>query len=246
MEQKKLLELFAGSCSYGKVAMRKGMKVLSIDKFIECDITCGVEEITEEMILENLGYPDMIVASPTCSAWSKTGWFNHWDSKIYSRADVFKAKTEYALESVEMVRKTIQIFSWFRKAKFFMENPEGMLYKHPVIGTFVDLDLSEDLRREKVTYCQYGFNYMKPTHIWTNSKSWKPRPFCKNGDTCHTSVPRGGKLSGVMNSKDSFSRSVIPKQLCEEIIDSLGAPELTAVPGGSGLIPGEQFEIDLS
>lgn len=218
MQKRKLLELFAGACSYGKVAAKMNYEVLSVDKFVEVDLTCGIEDLTKEMILEHLGTPDVIVASPTCSVWSKTGWFNHWDSKVYKRSGCFKGKTPYANESVEMVRKTIEIFSWFPEATFFMENPEGLLWLHPVIGSFVNYNLADHLRREKVTYCQYGFGYMKPTHIWTNSKTWIPRPHCKNGDPCHTSSPRGGKISGVMGQKDSFIRSVIPKELCTEIL----------------------------
>jgi len=217
----KLLELQSGAESYGKVARRMGIKVLSVDKYIETDLTMGVEELTKKHISDNLGEPTIIVASPTCSVWSKTGWFNHWDTAAYRNAGVFKPKTDYADESVEMVRKTIEIFSWYPNAEFFMENPEGMLYLHPVIGKFVDYGLADHLRRVKVTYCRYGFSYMKPTHIWTNSKKWISRPPCNNGDNCHTSVPRGMRASGVMGSKDSFIRSVIPRELCEEILQSV-------------------------
>jgi hypothetical protein len=99
-----------------------------------------------------LGTPDIIVASPTCSVWSKTGWFNYWDTTIYRNSGVFHPKKPYANESIEMVRKTIEVFSWFPEAVFFMENPEGMLYLHPVIGKFVDYGLSNHLRRETNTH----------------------------------------------------------------------------------------------
>lgn len=61
---------------------------------------------------------------------------------------------------------------------------------------------------------------MKPTDIWTNSKTWIPKPMCKNGDTCHESAPRWSR-TGTQWLKGSKERSVIPEKLCEEIILSL-------------------------
>ena len=208
-----------------------GMKVLSVDRDVEVDLTIPIEDLTREMIVHYLdGEPDVIVASPVCSAWSKAGWFNHWDTKIYARAEIFVPKSPMATQSIEMVRKTIEIFSWFRSATYFMENPEGMLYKHPVIGNFVDYGLGNDLRREKVTYCKYGFDYMKPTHIWTNSKVWIPRPFCRNGDVCHTSVGRNDQGKGLKGKKDSFIRSVIPRELCIEILSTIDPAAAKLMP----------------
>lgn len=59
---------------------------------------------------------------------------------------------------------------------------------------------------------------MKPTDIWTNHPDPKFRPMCHNGDPCHIAAPRGAK-TGTQGLKGSKERSVIPKALCEHIVD---------------------------
>lgn len=210
-----VLELFSGSKMFSNSAKELGHMVLSVDKFIESDLKIGIEEVTKEGIENNLGVPDLIWASPVCSAWSKTGWFHYWNSTIYSRSRKFLPKHPFAAESIEMVRKTIEIFSWFPNSIFFMENPEGLLYRHPVINNFSRYNL--EIIRHNITYCQYGDTVRKPTHIWTNSNVWRPRKPCKNGDFCHIEAPRGTQ-KGTRSKRNSFNRSIIPKDLCFEIL----------------------------
>lgn len=213
----KVLELFAGSRSFGKVAELLGMEVFSVDKFIEdnMDLVCGVEDLTKDQIVELFGVPDIIWASPVCTVWSKTSWYYYWDRSAYRNGE-FRAKKAFALESVEMVRKTIEIFSWFPDAVFFMENPEGLLMKHPVLNGLKDLS-PENIKRHKVSYCQYGALVRKPTHLWTNCQRFIPRPHCNEGDRCHLPSPKGSK-TGVRQLKNNYDRSIVPAQLCFEIL----------------------------
>ena len=76
----------------------------------------------------------------------------------------------------------------------------------------------QSLPRYTVTYCQYGDTRMKPTDIWTNHPNPQFKPMCKNGDLCHVPAPRGSK-TGTQGLKNSRERSVIPKQLCQHIVD---------------------------
>jgi hypothetical protein len=96
---------------------------------------------------------------------------------------------------------------------FFIENPRGMLRKMPFMQQF---------KRHTIWYCQYGDDRAKPTDIWTNSLTWIPRPICHNGnkDCHHQAAPRGSK-TGTQGKKGSYERSIIPEQLCLEIIKSL-------------------------
>ena len=96
---------------------------------------------------------------------------------------------------------------------FFIENPRGM----PRKMTFM-----KEFKRQTIWYCQYGDDRAKPTDIWTNSTDWIPRPQCKNGNpNCHHQrAPRGSK-TGTQGRKGSYERSIIPQDLCIEILNSI-------------------------
>ncbi len=218
---KSALELFSGSRSFGKQAELMGFNVLSVDKFVNerHNLLMDVGDLTRSMIVKLIGVPSVIWASPVCSAWSKIGWFSHWDTNYYKQYNEFKPKTKFAFESVQMVRNTIKIFSWFPDAVVFMENPEGMLFKHPVINELHQL--YPEISRLTVTYCQYGFNVRKPTHIWTNSKSFFPKPVCGYSNDCHDNSPRGSSSGGVLGLKNDYERSKIPPLLIRDLLLSV-------------------------
>lgn len=44
------------------------------------------------------------------------------------------------------------------------------------------------------------------------------KPTCKNGDPCHEPAPRVSK-TGTQGLKNAKLRAVIPKKLCEHIVD---------------------------
>ena len=95
---------------------------------------------------------------------------------------------------------------------FFIENPRGMMRKMPWMQEF---------NRQTVWYCTYMDERAKPTDIWTNSKTWIPRPICHNGNkNCHHQpAPRGSK-TGTQGRKGHYERGKIPDQLCIEVIKS--------------------------
>ena len=49
--------------------------------------------------------------------------------------------------------------------------------------------------------------------------NWNPRPVCKNGnpDCDHEKAPRGSR-TGTQGLKDSYLRSIVPSELCREIL----------------------------
>jgi uncharacterized protein (UPF0297 family) len=119
-------------------------------------------------------------------------------------------KTDTARLGIELVKKTLEIIEHFQPTYWFMENPRGVLRK---------LDVVKGLKKNSVTYCQYGDERMKPTDIWTNSDEWVPKPMCKNGDPCHVAAPRGSR-TGTQGRANAYERSKIPEDLCKEILKS--------------------------
>lgn len=84
--------------------------------------------------------------------------------------------------------------------------------------------------RYTVTYCQYGFRYMKPTDIWTNHPAPRFRPPCRNGDPCHESAPRGSK-TGLQGVNGKTARAVIPPEFCEHIVEICEGLDVAAMEG---------------
>ena len=201
----KVLELFAGSRSVGKVANQLGWEVFSSDfeAFDGIDYQIDILEFDVNKVPFK---PDIIWASPPCTGFSVAAIGRNWQK---TETDAIP-KTDTARLGIELVRQTIQIIDHFQPKYFFIENPRGMLRT---------LQMMQRFKRQGVTYCQYGDDRMKPTDIWTNSDTWNPKPMCKNGDSCHISAPRGSR-TGTQGLANAYERSKIPEQLCLEILQS--------------------------
>jgi hypothetical protein len=201
----KVLELFAGSRSVGKIAEELGMEVFSSD-LIEFEGIHYPISILDFDVTKVPFQPDVIWASPPCTGFSVAAIGHHWAGG----KGAYIPKTETAKLGIELVRKTLEIINHFQPTYWFMENPRGVLRK---------LDVVKGLKKNSVTYCQYGDERMKPTDIWTNSDVWTPKPMCKNGDPCHVAAPRGSR-TGTQGRANAYERSKIPEELCREILKS--------------------------
>ena len=198
----KVLELFAGSCSFSNVAKKYGFETLTtdIEQFGEIDI---VEDILK-LDYKNLDFkPDIIWASPPCTTFSVASCGTHWTVPDHN-GDRFP-KTKEAELGLEILVKTIEIMHYFNPKFYFIENPRGLMRKMLIM---------QPLPRYTVSYCQYGDTRMKPTDIWTNLK-FTPR-MCKNGASCHEAAPRGSR-TGTQGLKNNYERSKIPEQLCDTL-----------------------------
>ena len=198
----KVLELFAGSCSFSNVAKKYGFETLTtdIEQFGEIDI---VEDILK-LDYKNLDFkPDIIWASPPCTTFSVASCGTHWTAPdVYGYRE---PKTKKAELGLEILVKTIEIIHYFNPKFYFIENPRGLMRKMLIM---------QPLPRYTVSYCQYGDTRMKPTDIWTNLK-FTPR-MCKNGASCHEAAPRGSR-TGTQGLKNNYERSKIPEQLCDTL-----------------------------
>ena len=74
-----------------------------------------------------------------------------------------------------------------------------------------------------IDQCQYGREFKKPTHIFTNDLKWKPRPRCKGNDHQKyiKNTPSGRVSSlGCMDKLSYYERAKIPADLCIEILNN--------------------------
>jgi len=206
----KVLELFAGSRSIGKVADELGYEVFSVDinNFEGIDLAKDIEFITKDDIPF---VPDVIWASPPCTTYSIAAISHH--------RDMGKPKTDFAAKSDRLVLNTLKLIKEYN-CKYFIENPRGYLRK---------MDFMLGIPKTTVWYCRYGDTRAKPTDIWSNHihslfnmQGWQPRLECFNGNKkCHhQSAPRGSK-TGTQGMKNNYERSKIPYQLCKEILLSI-------------------------
>jgi len=213
----RILELFAGSRSFSKEAIKQGHETYTSDyKQFE-----GIDYVTDilDFDIKKLPWrPDVIWASPPCTYFSVASLGKHWH-----RNDTPKSKE--AETGCLIVQKTLSIIQELGPDYYFIENPRGKL-RH--------LHFMQRLPRTTITYCSYGDKRMKPTDIWSNliysfnpylsadnrMQGWKPRPMCKAGSKCHEPAPRGSK-TGTQGLKNNYERSKVPSELCKEILMSI-------------------------
>lgn len=217
MKDKKVLELFAGSRSIGSTSEKLGMKVFSVDwqPFDRIDLAIDIEVLQKEQIPF---VPNIVWASPDCTTYTISA-ISHHRNGIEPKSDYAKKCDKVNKHFISLIKEWLLINP---SMVFFIENPRGMLRHMPFMQQF---------ERHTVWYCQYGDDRAKPTDIWTNSKTWKPRPMCSNykydkegniiNKHCHHESARRGSRTGTQGKKGSYNRSKIPLELCEEILKTI-------------------------
>ena len=215
----KLLELFAGSRSWGKIAEELGYEVFSVDhkSFEGIDLVIDIEELTEDMLP---WIPDVVIDGRPCTTFSMAAGRTHRLQPNFDPKTPFAAKCD---------RMNVKLNNLYKKWEciYYIENPRAMLRKMPYM---------QEMDKATVWYCKYGDFRAKPTDIFSNNifsllnlKGWKPRPICKNfkynketGEIidkhCHHESARRGAKTGTQGLKGNYERSKVPEQLCREIL----------------------------
>lgn len=204
----KILELFAGTRSIGRVFQAAGHEVYSVDwdkQHANINLYTDIGMLTAEKILLEFGRPDVIWASPDCTTYSVAAISHHRQrDKNGNLAPV----SDYAKLCDKTNKHVLDLISDLKPKYWFIENPRGGMRK---------MDFMKLLPRYTVTYCQYGDTRMKPTDIWTNHPAPNFKPPCKNGAPCHERAPRGSR-TGTQGRKNAITRAIIPEKLCEHIV----------------------------
>ena len=112
----KMLELFAGTGSVGKVAQEMGFEITSLDRDMEATIKTDIMDWNFRELPPNSF--DFIWASPPCTE--------------YSRAKTTGVRK--ITEANEIVKRTIEIIEYFQPRYWVIENPQtGLLNNQPLM-----------------------------------------------------------------------------------------------------------------
>ena len=200
-----VLELFSGTRSIGKAFEERWHEVYSVDyceDFVadsHADIGCfGVADALE---LTEGRKPDVIWASPDCTTYSVAALSRHrrkdaatgWLMPISDYAKICDAVNQHLMRLIDALEPRV----------WFIENPRGGLRKMPWM---------QGLPRYTITYCQYGYKYMKPTDIWTNH----PSPMFKPPLPRTRAAWSEDGIAGHVRKERPRSH---PGRLCEHIVD---------------------------
>ena len=179
----KVLELFSGTKSIGKVCDQLGWESVSVDLIMEADHKCDIMDFDYKQYEKDEF--DIVWASPPCTEYSKLqdGWLNRMrKGELYTKEIQEKHMTEGDI----LIKKTLEIINYFDCEYWFMENPQT--------GRLKDRDVVEDIPYYDVDYCKYcDWGYKKRTRIWTNRTDWENR-LCNNDCDSVIVIPTNGAI----------------------------------------------------
>ena len=181
----RLLELFSGTHSVGKVAHNLNIHVTSLDRDLGAthgDYTSSCHIKTDIMNWDYKTFPensfDIITASPVCLWWSclRKTWIGRKCKSIHSTEIITK---EHLINDIEkygkpMVDKVFEIIKYFKPKYYWIENPQTGSMKDYIASEYPEFNKYYDL-----DYCKYSYwGYQKRTRFWTNIENFTPK-ICK-------------------------------------------------------------------
>jgi hypothetical protein len=139
----RLLELFCGTKSVSKAL---NYETISVDIEASFQPTITADILTWDYTIYPPGHFHTIWASPPCQDFSCLN----------------NARPEKHLNTANaeaLVKKAIEIITYFNPERFFIENPQT--------GTLKDKEFMLGIPYIDMDYCRFGFPYRKRTRFWT-------------------------------------------------------------------------------
>tara|TARA_R110000824_G_scaffold52646_8_gene145934 strand:+ start:1498 stop:2271 length:774 start_codon:yes stop_codon:yes gene_type:complete len=198
----RVLELFSGTRSVGKVCDGLGWESVSVDMILPADHACDI------MDFDYMQYPkdhfDIVWASPPCTNYSqlKKCWYGRKlkDGTIYSKEQNVIDQNE----ADKLVLKSFEIIEYFKPHYWFLENPQT--------GNLKNRDIMLGRHFYDVDYCMYSdWGYKKRTRIWTNREDFTPLT-CDGSGSCGNMV--GGSKQHIQVLANGYEMIDGKKVLC--------------------------------
>ena len=184
----RVLELFSGTGSVGKVAIKLGYEVISLD-LTDATICCDILKWDYKAAF-SVGYFDIIWASPPCCVFSKMRLSNIGRYGITMET----IQQDISLIGLPILRRTEEIIDYFKPSLYFIENPQTGRMK----------DYIRDRPYYDVDYCKYSdWGMRKRTRIWTNKVGFEPKVcnkdcgFIKDGRHIRCAAGGNKKTKGI-------------------------------------------------
>lgn len=172
---------------------------VDINPEFDPDITADVLELSPEDLPET----DVLLAGPPCTRLSKAAC---WHEYVIDGVP----QTQTTREHLLLMFHIIGLANALSPVYWFLENPQGKLpqFLGEPTGT--------------VTYCQYGAEYQKRTHLWGDHPNQMDYRTCTEGDSCHTATPRSDDRHASDPLPDSAAeRSKVTYELSRAICDTV-------------------------
>ena len=163
----RVLELFSGSGSVGKISKEKGYEVISLDIDPRADINMDIMDWNYKDMYKP-GHFNIIHASPPCHTFSnlRRTWIGR---KLKEHGDTIITHeildNDMETKGVPLLRKAEEIIDYFKPKYYIIENPDGKMKNYMT-----------DHQHYIVDYCKYSnWGYRKRTYFWTNIEGFIPK-----------------------------------------------------------------------
>jgi hypothetical protein len=213
MSEYRVLDLFAGLGGFSQAfaaSERWAVTTVEIEARFEPDRQADVFDLRPSDFERDF---DVVLASPPCTQFSLAA------SSLERFVDG-EPRTDDARDAVALVYHTLGLIRGLNPDYWVVENPQGFLRQ--IIGE----------PAARVTYCQYGKEYMKPTDLWgEHPPAFVPRS-CSYGDDCHaynTDQEHGGDgnvrtmFQQTTSGGNAAERAKVPAELSTAIRDACEA-----------------------
>tara|TARA_R110000796_G_scaffold214969_1_gene330982 strand:+ start:607 stop:1242 length:636 start_codon:yes stop_codon:yes gene_type:complete len=206
----KVLDLFSGTHSVGKVCEELGYEVVSLD-LTKADYNVDIMDFDYKSKFKPKEF-DIVWASPPCVTFSvaRLCWLGqktkYFGDKIITREMLENDMNECGLP---ILRKAEEIIKYLEPELYFIENPKTGRMK----------EFMEHHPHYDVDYCMYSnWGYKKSTRIWTNKVGFKPL-LCNKKCGNMSDGKHNTQLGGQRGKRTSdVNRSRVPTDLIKQLI----------------------------